>query len=199
MLEKNTLEKRKLFEIKEFVHDPNDTEHTDKVAQAMHQIDEERFSARDVFFTPEYFKRMLINTIPNEENKGRVNVVILIENSKDHSIFGFIYAEPATSIYNDREEMRFHPERLQDENIEETAYISDAVFKRSGMGGGFSSLDDVLESKLKEKGYKFIDLDATLDHRLAENIRKKYSKKILKEEGHDSPTYGKQVFFKLRI
>ncbi|MEI6022719.1 MAG: hypothetical protein WCQ32_02675 [bacterium] len=198
----NVLEQKEQnrFTIEPFTFNPQKLEELEDIAKQLYSIDQKRFSG-DQFFNLELFKSVLINTIPNETNNGKINTVILIKNPKSNSIFGFIYAEPAENIYTDSEDelLNFFPERLSNPDIESTAYITDLAFERSGIaGGGVKRITEALISELRKNNYKFIELDATTNFGLADSLKRDFSANIIESNPHDSE-YGPQVFFRFKL
>lgn len=188
------------FNIKNFVFNPDEPKSAQMMALQMYQIDKMRFPGEDEFFTLEYFQKLVENTIPNDSNKGKANVILVLQNPEDQDVFGFIYTEPAENLYtpqSDNPKNNFHPERLQNPDIHNTAYITDAVLKKSG-SGMLRKLAQMLEEILTSKGYKFADMDATTAGGLSDFILENYKDKIVLQEEHDSE-YGRQVFIKIKI
>ncbi|HSW89185.1 MAG TPA: hypothetical protein VLG12_08530 [Candidatus Saccharimonadales bacterium] len=181
-----------------FTHDPNHPERTEEIVDQVLDIERSRFP-EDQAFDREIFEDAFKSTIPTEENKGKTVTVVLVRDPKDGSIFGFTYTEPAEYVYEDSEnpDDAFHPERLQNLNLHQTAYISDTVFRESG-SGAIKKLMPVLEEQLLTKGYQYIERDSAMANNYAPNLVKNNADRILETEEHDSE-YGPQMFIRMKI
>lgn len=130
-----------------------------------------------------------------------LNTIVFVKDVTTGKIIGFTYAKPTTLAY---------PEDFPDRPAsEDTAYIYDTAFNPEYQGKGLlPGLMEKLEEELVKKGYAFIERDSAdyvegersgeKKKTYADNVRKAYGERIIKEEGHPSE-YGPQVFFRIRL
>jgi len=106
-----------------------------------------------------------------------MNVVVLLKEAE--KILGFSFAIPAKHetayIYTTKIDPQYHGKRL------------------------VGVIMDLMEAELRKREYKYITRHARVSNDYANKIIKHYGDRIIEQQEHSSPSYGKQVFFKIRL
>jgi ribosomal protein S18 acetylase RimI-like enzyme len=118
------------------------------------------------------------NEVLSNDFRNKNNVVVLLKDL-DY-IVAFVYAESA--------------------NKEETALICDIVIEEKARHKHLVRiLMKGLEEELRNRKYKYMEMDAAVANNYAVNISKHYKNRIIEQgEPHDS-IWGQQVFFRIRL
>lgn len=157
----------------------------DSIADEIVELDRMHFG--DQAFDAELFKQSFLNP---------ENTAVIITDETTNKIVGFTFASPADVVYETYNE---NPDYFDRKKDGQAAYIGDTVIHPQYMKHHLvGEMMRLLESKLKEKGFKYLERDSSVNNNYADNIRKNYSGKIEEEQLHDSE-FGPQVFFRIRL
>src|SRR5688572_9996798 len=123
----------------------------DKIKDGVILLEQEAFE--DHPFTPEDLEKDFLS---------KNNIIILLRPEETDETIGFVYAKPIEDA---------EPNRADEKG--ETAYIWDAVIKKEYRGQHLlGPLMARLEEELKKAGYSYMDMNAVIANKLAENIEK---------------------------
>lgn len=118
--------------------------------------------------------------------KNPSNIFIFLYDGE--TIIGVTHAKPVTEVYS---------ERTTDTD---TAIIWNTIIDKDYRGRGLVSiLMTRLEEELKRRGYKYIERFAAVSNKYAENVQKYYGSRVIETYANESPLYGSQIFFRIRI
>ena len=162
------------------------TELFDKTRKSWEKIKNEVISLEQ-----EAFKE---NSFTNEEIEAdflnKDNIVVLLKNNvkNEDKVIGFTYAKP------------FEPE-TDDGPAKpgETSWMWDTVIEKEHRGKGLlGKLMSTTEDELKNRGFKYLERNAVISNKFAENISKYYKDRIIKSFSLDS-IWVPQIFFRIKL
>ncbi len=116
------------------------------------------------------------------------NIIVLLRNNDSNEIIGFAYTKP------------FEPE-TDDSPAKpgETAWIWGIVIQKEFRGQGLSGkMFSLIEKELKNRNFKYLEMNARTANNFAENIGKNYKDRIIKTFPIDS-RWGPQIFFRIKL
>ncbi|NTV44095.1 MAG: GNAT family N-acetyltransferase [Candidatus Yonathbacteria bacterium] len=147
-----------------------------KILDQIISIEKEAFGSRA------FTEQEITDDLFDEEN------IFVILRKDDEQIIGFTYAKPSDE------------EHSQIPLNTKTAFIWDtAIQKEFQRKGLIQVLMSCLEEELRRRGYTHLEREATTNNNYAEHIATHYKDKIeIQSEPHDS-SYGKQIFFRIRL
>lgn len=116
------------------------------------------------------------------------NAVVLLYNAESNEVIGFAYAKPSEPETEDS------PAKPG-----ETAWMWDTVIQKEFRGKGLLGIIMLaLENELRDGGFKFLERNAVVANKYAENISKHYGDRIIKTFPLNS-RWGPQVFFRIKL